>query len=153
MRLMHQGLNVHLAGDSTTPAIASGDLLLWWPPAREPPPAWSRRQKLQPRPGRGLPCSPPTRTPRSPASPTQWSSSPPPRRPTTAPAFRRQYAGSLFERSLFVVSEAIFQSHWDNDVQLAEELWLRHPTSGIYVPLSTSRPATLLRPGNRKDKP
>ena len=28
MRLMHLGLNVHIAGDTTTPAIASGDLLM-----------------------------------------------------------------------------------------------------------------------------
>ena len=28
MRLMHLGLNVHVAGDTTTPAIRSGDLLL-----------------------------------------------------------------------------------------------------------------------------
>ena len=28
MRLMHLGLNVHVAGDTTTPAISSGDLLL-----------------------------------------------------------------------------------------------------------------------------
>jgi 6-phospho-3-hexuloisomerase len=28
MRLMHRGLNVHVAGDTTTPAIGSDDLLL-----------------------------------------------------------------------------------------------------------------------------
>ena len=28
MRLMHLGLTVHIAGDTTTPAITSGDLLL-----------------------------------------------------------------------------------------------------------------------------
>lgn len=38
----------------------------------------------------------------------------------------QQYAGSLFEQVLFVVTDAVFQSLWDHaDIQ-AEELWLRH---------------------------
>lgn len=48
MRLMHLGLNVHVAGDTTPPSppvISS-----WWPPDRERPPVWSRRQRLRPRP-------------------------------------------------------------------------------------------------------
>ena len=38
----------------------------------------------------------------------------------------RQYSGSLFEQVLFLATEALFQSLWDNTDVPAEELWLRH---------------------------
>ena len=38
----------------------------------------------------------------------------------------RQYSGSLFEQVLFLATEAIFQSLWDNTNEPAEQLWLRH---------------------------
>jgi 6-phospho-3-hexuloisomerase len=38
----------------------------------------------------------------------------------------RQYAGSLFEQVLFVVTEAVFQSLWDRTDVEAVDLGLRH---------------------------
>lgn len=38
----------------------------------------------------------------------------------------RQYAGSLFEQVLFLATEALFQSLWDNLAAQPEELWGRH---------------------------
>jgi len=38
----------------------------------------------------------------------------------------RQYSGSLFEQVLFLATEALFQSLWENADVPAEELWFRH---------------------------
>ncbi len=96
MRLMHLGMTVHVAGDTTTPAISSGDLLLVAS-------------------GSGTTSGVVKSAIIPAAQKTDHGSS-----------LSRQYSGSLFEQVLFLATEAIFQTLWDNTDEQAEELWLRH---------------------------
>ncbi|MGH7292842.1 MAG: 6-phospho-3-hexuloisomerase, partial [Myxococcota bacterium] len=42
----------------------------------------------------------------------------------------RQYAGSLFEQSVLLAFDALFQALWSNEDQTAERLWERHANIG-----------------------
>ena len=45
-------------------------------------------------------------------------------------AITRQYAGSLFEQSVLLAFDALFQALWSNEDQTAERLWERHANIG-----------------------
>ena len=125
MRLMHLGLNVHVAGDTTTPAIASGDLLLV---ASGSGTTSGVVKAAETAAKAGARIAAFTTNPDSPLAGLADAVVviPAAQKTDHGTSVSSQYAGSLFEQSLFVVTEAIFQSLWDNDVQPAEELWLRH---------------------------
>ncbi|PTT68751.1 6-phospho-3-hexuloisomerase [Arthrobacter sp. HMWF013] len=125
MRLMHLGLDVHVAGDTTTPAIRSGDLLLVASgsgttsgvvkAAETAATAGARIAAFTANPGSPLAGLADAVVIIPAAQKTDHGSS-----------VSRQYAGSLFEQVLFLATEAVFQSLWDNTEVPAEELWLRH---------------------------
>ena len=125
MRLMHLGLNVHVAGDTTTPAISSGDLLLVASgsgttsgvvkAAETAAKAGARIAAFTTNPGSPLAGLADALVIIPAAQKTDHGSS-----------VSRQYSGSLFEQVLFLATEALFQSLWDNTDVPAEELWLRH---------------------------
>ena len=125
MRLMHLGLTVHVAGDTTTPAISSGDLLLVASgsgttsgvvkAAETAAKAGARIAVFTTNSGSPLAALADALVIIPAAQKTDHGSS-----------VSRQYAGSLFEQVLFLATEAIFQSLWDNADEPAEQLWLRH---------------------------
>lgn len=125
MRLMHLGLNVHIAGDATTPAIASGDLLLVASGSGTTS-GVVRSAETATKAGARIAAF--TTNPDSPLASLADALVviPAAKKTDHGSSATRQYSGSLFEQVLFVAAEAIFQSLWDNDAQAAEDLWLRH---------------------------
>ena len=125
MRLMHLGLTVHVAGDTTTPAISSGDLLLVASgsgttsgvvkAAETAAKAGARIAVFTTSSGSPLAALADALVIIPAAQKTDHGSS-----------VSRQYSGSLFEQVLFLATEAVFQSLWDNADEPAEQLWLRH---------------------------
>jgi 6-phospho-3-hexuloisomerase len=125
MRLMHLGLIVHVAGDTTTPAISAGDLLLVASgsgttsgvvkAAETAAKAGARIAAFTTSPGSPLAGLADALVVIPAAQKTDHGS-----------GVSRQYSGSLFEQVLFLATEALFQTLWDNTDVPAEELWLRH---------------------------
>jgi 6-phospho-3-hexuloisomerase len=125
MRLMHLGLNVHIAGDTTTPAIASGDLLLV---ASGSGTTSGVVKSAETAAKAGARIAAFTTDASSPLAGLADSVViiPAAQKTDHGSSVSRQYSGSLFEQVLFLATEAIFQSLWDNADVPAEELWLRH---------------------------
>lgn len=125
MRLMHLGLTVHVAGDTTTPAIRPGDLLVV---ASGSGSTASVVKAAQTATKVGAKVAVITTNPHSPAAELADSVVVIPAAQKTDHGSRisRQYSGSLFEQALFLATETMFQSLWDNTDIPAEELWLRH---------------------------
>lgn len=125
MRLMHLGLTVHVAGDTTTPAITSGDLLLV---ASGSGTTSGVVKAAETAAKAGAHIAVFTTNPDSPLAGLAdvVVVIPAAQKTDHGTSVSSQYAGSLFEQALFVVTEAIFQSLWDKDPQPAEDLWLRH---------------------------
>ena len=125
MRLMHLGLTVHIAGDTTTPAISSGDLLLV---ASGSGTTSGVVKSAETAAKAGARIAAFTTNPDSPlaALADALVIIPAAQKTDHGSSVTRQYSGSLFEQVLFLATEAIFQSLWDNTDVPAEELWLRH---------------------------
>ncbi len=125
MRLMHLGLNVHVAGDTTTPAIGSGDLLLVASGSGTTSGVVKSAETAK---KSGARIAAFTTNPDSPLAALADAVVVVPAAQKTdhGSSVSRQYAGSLFEQVLFIATEAVFQSLWDNADVRAEELWLRH---------------------------
>lgn len=125
MRLMHFGLTVHIAGDTTTPAISSGDLLLV---ASGSGTTSGVVKAAETAAKAGARIAAFTTNPDSPLARLADAVViiPAAQKTDHGSSVSRQYAGSLFEQVLFVVTEVVFQSLWDNTDVAAEELWLRH---------------------------
>jgi 6-phospho-3-hexuloisomerase len=125
MRLMHLGLNVHVAGDTTTPAISSGDLLL----VASGSGTTSGVVKAAETAARAGACLAAFTT--NQGSPLAGLSDalviiPAAQKTDHGSSLSRQYSGSLFEQVLFLATESVFQTLWDNADEPAEQLWLRH---------------------------
>jgi len=125
MRLMHLGLNVHIAGDTTTPAIASGDLLLV---ASGSGTTSGVVKSAETAAKAGARIAAFTTNPDSPLAGLADALVivPAAQKTDHGTSVSRQYSGSLFEQVLFLATEALFQSLWDNTDVPAEVLWLRH---------------------------
>ena len=125
MRLMHLGLTVHVAGDTTTPAISSSDLLLV---ASGSGTTSGVVKSAETAAKAGARIAAFTTNPDSPLAGLADALViiPAAQKTDHGSSVTRQYSGSLFEQVLFLATEAIFQSLWDNTDVPAEELWLRH---------------------------
>ena len=125
MRLMHLGMNVHVAGDTTTPAIASGDLLLVASGSGTTSGVVKSAETAK---NTGASIAAFTTNSESPLGRLADAlvNIPAAQKTDHGSHVSRQYAGSLFEQVLFVLTEAVFQSLWDHTDVEAEELWLRH---------------------------
>ncbi|MFF2298944.1 6-phospho-3-hexuloisomerase [Arthrobacter sp. NPDC058127] len=125
MRLMHLGFDVHIAGDTTTPAIRSGDLLLLASGSGTTS-GVVRAAETASKAGARIAVYTTNAT-----SPLAELADvvviiPAAQKTDHGSTLSRQYSGSLFEQVLFLAAEAVFQTLWDNDATPAEELWLRH---------------------------
>jgi 6-phospho-3-hexuloisomerase len=125
MRLMHLGLSVHVAGEVTTPAIATGDLLIV---ASGSGTTASALQAGQTAKKVGAKLLVMTTAPQSPLGQLADNV-------VTIPAATKQdhggtqsqqYAGALFEQSVLLLCDGIFQQLWQQRGESAETLWTRH---------------------------
>lgn len=125
MRLMHLGLGVHVVGETTTPAIGAGDLLV---AASGSGTTAGVVKAASTASAVGAKIAVYTTAPESPLAALADAVVviPAARKTDHGSAVSRQYSGSLFEQVLLVAAEAVFQSLWDADGTPAEELWLRH---------------------------
>ena len=125
MRLMHLGLTVHVAGDTTTPAISSGDLLLV---ASGSGTTSGVVKSAETAAKAGARIAAFTTNPNSPLAKLADAVViiPAAQKTDHGSGVSRQYSGSLFEQVLFLATEALFQSLWDSTDEPAEQLWLRH---------------------------
>jgi 6-phospho-3-hexuloisomerase len=125
MRLMHLGLEVHVVGDATTPAIAEGDVLLTA--------SGSGTTESIVRAGRaaveaGARIALITTAQESPLADLASATLVVPAaakldRSGTASA---QYAGGLFEQAVVLLGDALFHTLWQRSGRTADELWPRH---------------------------
>jgi 6-phospho-3-hexuloisomerase len=125
MRLMHLGLTVHVAGEITAPAIAQGDLLIVASGSGTTAGAVHAAEVAR---KVGADVLALTTAPESklgvlaqglvviPAATKQDHGG----------ARSEQYAGALFEQSVLLLTDAMFQRMWRERGESAEELWKRH---------------------------
>lgn len=125
MRLMHLGLTAFVVGDTTTPAIERGDLLLTATGSGTTTGivrAATTAHEL------GAAVATITTAPGSPVA--ELSSV-----VVTVPAAGKldrsgaasaQYAGSLFEQTVVLLGDALFHTLWQRSGLSADELWPRH---------------------------
>ena len=125
MRLMHLGLQVHVVGEVTTPAIAAGDVLL---AASGSGATAAVVRAAETAAASGAHVVAITTAPGSPLAGLAAVS-------VIVPAAQKQdhdghlslqYSGALFEQSVVVLGDAIFHSLWKASGATADELWPRH---------------------------
>lgn len=125
MRLMHFGLTVFVAGETTTPAIRKGDLLIAASGSGTTSTIVKAAEKAA---GAGAIVVCISTTADSPLA--RLSSAitilPAAQKEDHGKSISAQYAGSLFEQALLLITDAVFQTLWDADGTPAEELWKRH---------------------------
>lgn len=125
MRLMHLGLTVHVAGETTTPAIADGDLLLV---ASGSGTTSGVVKSAETAAGVGARIAAITTnaTSRLAALADLVVLVPAAQKTDHGSKVSRQYSGSLFEQALFLAVESVFHTLWDAAEEPADQLWLRH---------------------------
>jgi 6-phospho-3-hexuloisomerase len=125
MRLMHLGLTVHVAGDTTTPAIRAGDLLVV---ASGSGSTAGVVKAVQTAVSAGAKVAALTTNAHSRVAELadEVVVIPAAQKTDHGSDISRQYSGSLFEQALFLAVEAVFQTLWENTAEPAEQLWLRH---------------------------
>lgn len=125
MRLMHLGLTVHVVGETTTPAIGSGDLLIVASGSGTTAGAVAAAEMAS------------SVRARVAALTTDGDSTlagiahsvvviPAAQKTDHGGTASRQYSGSLFEQALLLVLDAVFHTLWQSDGTPAEDLWPRH---------------------------
>lgn len=125
MRLMHLGLTVFVVGETTTPAIKAGDLLLAGSGSGTTSTIVKAAEKAR---AAGAQVAAISTTPDSPlaALATLVVVLPAAQKQDHGGTISQQYAGSLFEQAVLLLTDAIFQTLWTLDGTPAEELWKRH---------------------------
>lgn len=125
MRLMHFGLTVFVAGEITTPAIRKGDILIAGSGSGTTSTIVKAAEKAVASGAQVIAFS------------TTNDSAlarlaalvliiPAAQKQDHGKTISEQYAGSLFEQALLLLTDAIFQTMWAADGTQAEELWKRH---------------------------
>ncbi|MGI4022115.1 MAG: 6-phospho-3-hexuloisomerase [Janthinobacterium lividum] len=125
MRLMHLGLTVFVAGETTTPAIKKGDLLIAASGSGTTSTIVTAAKKAI---GAGAQVIAFSTTDQSPLAElaTKLVLVPAQQKQDHGATVSKQYAGSLFEQFILLITDAIFQTLWKLDGTPAEELWKRH---------------------------
>ncbi|MEO3940468.1 6-phospho-3-hexuloisomerase [Paenarthrobacter nicotinovorans] len=125
MRLMHLGKTVHVAGDTTTPAITAGDLLVVASGSGTTSGVVKAARTAL---SAGAQLAAITTDASSPLAGLADAVViiPAAQKTDHGSDLSLQYSGSLFEQSLFLVTEAVFHSLWGATKEPAEQLWLRH---------------------------
>jgi 6-phospho-3-hexuloisomerase len=124
MRLMHLGLKVYFVGDTTTPAINDGDLLEASGSGTTSS-IFTAAQKAKSNGAKVIAIS--TNSVSTLAKLADIHIQVPAAEKEDHRGSRsKQYAGSLFEQALLLITDAVFLTLWKLDGTPAEELWKRH---------------------------
>nr|WP_206527925.1 6-phospho-3-hexuloisomerase [Microbacterium amylolyticum] len=125
MRLMHLGLVVHVVGETTTPAIGAGDLLIV---ASGSGTTGSVVRAATTAHAVGATVCAITTASDSPlvAVARVVVQVPAAAKLDRSEQASAQYAGSLFEQAVVVIGDALFDALWRAGQQSADELWPRH---------------------------
>lgn len=125
MRLMHLGLVVHVAGEVTSPAIGHGDLLLVASGSGTTAGTVHAAEVAVKAGARVLAL---TATPASKLGELAQGLVviPAAAKEDHGGMMSAQYAGALFEQSVLLIMDAMFQAMWHARGESAEELWKRH---------------------------
>ena len=125
MRLMHLGLQVYFVGDTTTPAIKAGDLLLAASGSGTTSTIVRAAEKSVAAGAKVVAISTQQTSPLAQLA-THVILIPAAEKQDHQGNQSKQYAGSLFEQFLLLLTDAVFQSLWKASEKPAEELWKRH---------------------------
>jgi 6-phospho-3-hexuloisomerase len=125
MRLMHLGLDVHVAGEVTAPAIGSEDLLLVASGSGTTAGAVHAAQVAL-KAGAEVLALTAARESRLGQLAQLVIVIPAATKQDTSGAASAQYAGALFEQSVLLLTDAMFHAMWHQWGESAEELWKRH---------------------------
>lgn len=125
MRLMHLGLTVHIAGDTTTPAIRAGDLLVVASGSGTTSSVVKAAETAAKAGAKVAAFTANTNSPLAAVS-DMLVVIPAPQKTDHQSGASRQYSGSLFEQVLFLATEAVFQALWEETSISSEQLWTRH---------------------------
>ena len=125
MRLMHLGLDVHVVGETTAPAIRAGDLLLT---ASGSGTTGGIVRAAQTAVSVGARVAAITTAAASPLADLAQAVIvvPAAEKLDRSGAASAQYAGSLFEQSVVLLGDALFHALWQRSGATADELWPRH---------------------------
>jgi 6-phospho-3-hexuloisomerase len=125
MRLMHLGLTVHVVGEITTPAIGARDLLIAASGSGTTNGVVLSAVTADEAGANVLAI---TTAPRSPlaAVASVVLVIPAATKQDTSATRSQQYAGALFEQSVLLLTDALFQSMWHQRGETAAQLWKRH---------------------------
>ncbi|WP_341957120.1 6-phospho-3-hexuloisomerase [Microbacterium sp. LWH13-1.2] len=126
MRLMHLGLDVHVVGETTTPAISRDDLLLVASGSGTTPGIVRAAETAV---DVGAKVATITTDGSSPLAALSGSATivvPAAGKLDRSGAASAQYAGSLFEQAVVLIGDALFHALWARSGQDADDLWPRH---------------------------
>jgi 6-phospho-3-hexuloisomerase len=125
MRLMHLGLDVHVVGETTTPAIKAGDVLLVASGSGTTS-AIVRAAEIAAAAGADIVAI--TTAPDSVLGQLAQVTVviPAAQKTDHGASLSIQYSGGLFEQIVLLVGDAIFHTLWQASGATAEELWPRH---------------------------
>jgi 6-phospho-3-hexuloisomerase len=125
MRLMHLGFTVFVVGETTTPAIRKNDLLIAGSGSGTTSSIVKAAEKASSAGAEVISFSTTTDSPLAVLS-SYVAILPAAQKQDHGSSISKQYAGSLFEQSVLLVTDALIQTLWKLDGTLAEELWKRH---------------------------
>lgn len=125
MRLMHLGFTVFVAGETTTPAIRKGDLLLAGSGSGTTSSIVNAAQKAVSTGAQVVAISTTLESPLAKLS-AHIAILPAAQKQDHGATISKQYAGSLFEQSVLLLTDAVIQTLWRLDRTPAEELWKSH---------------------------
>lgn len=125
MRLMHLGLDVHVVGDVTAPAIGPGDMLLTASGSGTTESIVRAAQRAAAAGARvGLITAAET-SPLAEIAAVRVLVAAAQKLDRSAAA-SAQYAGSLFEQTIVLIGDGVFHALWQRQGSSADELWPRH---------------------------
>jgi len=125
MRLMHLGFTVFVVGETTTPAIRKGDLLIAGSGSGTTSSIVKAAEKSVSAGAKVVSISTTKESPLAALS-TLVAIVPAAQKQDHGGKLSRQYAGSLFEQSVLLLTDALIQTLWKLDGTAAEEIWKRH---------------------------
>ena len=125
MRLMHLGFNVFVVGETTTPAIGKGDLLIAGSGSGTTSSIVKAAEKSVSAEAKVVSISTTKESPLAALS-NHVAIIPAAQKQDHGGTISQQYAGSLFEQSTLLLMDAVIQTLWKLDGTPAEELWKRH---------------------------
>lgn len=125
MRMMHFGLTVFVVGETTTPSIRKGDLLIAASGSGTTGTIVKAAEKAKAAGAQVVSFSTTLDSPLAKLS-SLVLIIPAAQKQDHGKTVSAQYAGSLFEQALLLINDALFQTLWAGDGTPAEELWERH---------------------------